>query len=143
MANKTPEQLVEKYQRGVQGAGQDYANGVANPSRPWDAATIASASRWRNSLQEAMTNGSFQKGVQKAGNARWQQRATQIGAQRYASSASEAAQAYQAKAAQIVAAGNAARAAANAMPNDTLEARLQRMVSSARAISNFWKGRTG
>lgn len=140
MALKTPEQIVEKYQRGIQQAGSDYAAGVSSPSKPWLQSTIAGADRWRNSIQEAINERRFEKGVNRAGDQKWQQRAASIGAQRYAASAPEAAQAYAAQASKVMAAANAARTSANALPNATMEQRLQRATTAMRASSDYWKG---
>jgi len=141
MAQKSPEQIAAKYQRGVAGAAQDYAEGVQNPSRPWASATAAASGRWRTGIQEAINNNSFQRGVQKAGDAKWQERAINRGAQNYAGAAPVAAQEYAKVAGQIMAAGNAARSASQAMPGDTQEQRLQRALAAMRATSNYWKNR--
>jgi hypothetical protein len=141
MANKSPEQIAAKYQRGVAGASQDYAEGVQNPSRPWAAATAAAAGRWRAGIQEAINNNSFQRGVQKVGDAKWQERAVNRGAANYASAAPSAAQEYARVAGQIMAAGNAAKQAALAMPGDTQEQRIQRATAAMRAVSSYWKNR--
>lgn len=140
MALKTADQIVEKYQRGIQGAGADYAAGVQSPSKPWQASTIAGAERWRTGIQEAINNRSFEKGVNAAGDQKWQQRAASLGAQRYAASASEAAAAYQKQAQKIMAAASTARSAAAALPNATMEQRLQRATTAMRASSDYWKG---
>jgi len=141
MPAKTPEQIIEKYQRGVQGASQDYLNGVQNPSRDWASATVQGAERWRNGLQAAMQNRSFERGVQAAGNAKWQARAATTGAQRYSAAAPVAAEAYSKVAAQIMGAANAAKAAAGSIPSGTQEQRIQRAVNAMRAISEYWKNR--
>lgn len=138
MAQKTAEQIAEKYGRRVAGAGADYAAGVQAPSRPWAQATIASEPRWKAGITEAISKKSFTRGVQKAGDAKWQERASTIGASRYTAAAPEAASAYAAVAGQIMQAGNAARQAAQAMPNATLEQRLQRAVAAMKATSDFW-----
>lgn len=139
MATKTVDQIIEKYQRGISGAGADYAAGVSNPSRPWAQATVQGAERWRQGLQEAMQNRAFEKGVQRAGDAKWQEKAANIGAQRYAASAAEAASAYAKEAQKVMGAANAARTAAGAMPNATMEQRLQRATAAMRASSDYWK----
>lgn len=140
MARKTPEQIAEKFQRGVAGASQDYANGVQNPSRSWAQATQAGAARWRNAIQEAIAQNKFQRGVQAAGDAKWQQNALSVGAQRYSGAAATAAAAYAQKAGQIMSAAAAAQTAVQSMPNETQEQRLARAVAAMRAISNAWKG---
>lgn len=141
MPRKTPEQIADKYQRGVAGAGQDYLNGVQAPSRPWAAATVASAQRWQTGIQQAISDNKFQRGVQAAGDAKWQTRAADIGAQRYTQAATTAAAAYAQIAARIMAAGSAASQAAGAMPNATQDQRIQRAVAAMKATSQYWKSR--
>ena len=140
MANKTPEQIAEKFGRRVAAAGQDYIAGVQSPVRDWAQATAAAEPRWKQSLQEAMSKGSYAKGVQKAGTPRWQERAATIGAQRYTAAAPEAAARYAAQAGKIMQAAGAARSAAERMPNATQEQRLQRAMAAMKATSTFWKG---
>lgn len=139
MATKTPSQIVEKYKRGVSGAGADYAAGVSSPSRPWAESTVKGAERWQVGLQEAFAKGSFQKGVNAAGNGKWQQRASTVGKDRYAASATVAAEAYQAKAGKIMEAANAAQQAVSNMPNDTYEARKARANAAMDAVHKYWE----
>ncbi len=141
MAKKTPEQIAEKYQRGVAGAGQDYAAGVQAPSRSWAQATQAGAARWRAGIQQAIQEKSFERGVSAAGDAKWQAAAAGKGAQRYQAAAGEAAAEYAKKAGQIMSAGAAAQSAVANMPNETLEQRIARSAAAQRAVSAAWKGR--
>ena len=141
MAKKTPEQIAEKYQRGVAGAGADYSMGVQNPSRPWASSTAKGAGRWAAGVQEAIQNKSFERGVAAAGDAKWQAAAVGKGAQRYQAAAQEAAQEYAKVAGQIMSAGAAAQSAVQAMPNETLEQRIARSAAAQRAIHQAWKGR--
>ncbi len=143
MAKKTPEQIAEKYQRGVAGAGQDYAAGVANPSRPWASATAAGSKRWASSITQAIQNNSFARGVQAAGDAKWQQAAVNKGAQRYQGAAQEAGQAYSALAGRIMGAAAAAQSAVSSMPNETQEQRIARASQAMRAVSTYWKSGRG
>ena len=140
MAQKTPEQIAEKYGRRVAGAGQDYASGVQSPSRDWASATAAAEPRWKASLQEAMSSGAFARGVSAAGSAKWQERAATVGAQRYVAAAPEAAARYAAVAGKVMQAAGAARDAANRLPNTTQEQRLQRAMAAMKATSSYWKG---
>ena len=143
MATKSPDQIAAKYQRRVAGAGQDYAEGVANPARDWAAATVAAQPRWQTSLQEAMQKGSYSRGVQNAGSAKWQQRATSVGAQRYTAAATDAAAEFAKRAGEIVAAGQAAQQASSRLPNTTFEQRKQRALAAMDAIHNHWASRKG
>lgn len=138
MAKKTPDQISEKYQRGVAGAGADYAAGVQNPARPWASATAAGQKRWAAGIQKAIAEGKFARGVQAAGDAKWQQNALNKGAQRYQASAQEAAAGYQKVAARIMQAGQAAQSAVANMDNSTQEARIARSAAAQRAISQAW-----
>jgi hypothetical protein len=140
MARKDPTQISEKYQRGVSSAGQDYAAGVQNPSRSWSQATQQGAKRWQAGIQQAIAQGSFQKGVQAAGDQKWQAAAAGRGVANYANAATYAGQAYAQQAAKIMAAAAAAQNAVASLPNDTLQARIQRSAAAQMAIHNHWKG---
>lgn len=75
--------IAGKYATRGAAAGQDYANGVNNPRQPWAASTAAQSGAWGAGVQSAITNGSFVKGVNNAGDAKWQRKAAGVGAQRY------------------------------------------------------------
>jgi hypothetical protein len=73
----------DKWVRRAGQAGPDYAKGVANPRTSWAEATSAAAESQAAGVQQAISEGRFEKGVQKAGNAKWQRKATSVGAQRF------------------------------------------------------------
>lgn len=75
--------LSQKYASRAQAAASDYKNGVMNPRRSQSQAAIAAAPNWAQGVQAAATNGSYAKGLNKAGDAKWQQNASTLGAQRY------------------------------------------------------------
>ncbi len=140
MSKKSPEQIAEKYQRGVAGAGGDYSAGVQNPSRSWSQATQAGEGRWQAGIQQAIQNKSFSRGVSKAGDAKWQANALQKGAQRYQAAAGEAAQEYAKVSGKIMSAAAAAQSAVASMPDETLDQRIARSAAAQRAVSSAWKG---
>jgi len=74
---------ADKWVRRAGQAGPDYARGVQNPRTSWAEATSAAADAHAAGVQQAISEGRFEKGVSKAGNAKWQRKATSIGAQRY------------------------------------------------------------
>ncbi len=143
MSTKTAAQITQKYQNGVQGAGQAYSDGVASPSTSWATATVAGAARYKASVMEAIQKGKFERGVQKAGDQKWQQNASSKGARNYTAAAADAANAYQQKAEHIMRAGSSARQAARALGNATKEQRIQRAVAAMNATSNYWAGVNG
>jgi hypothetical protein len=140
MSKKTASQIAEKYQRGVAGAGNDYATGVQNPSKPWASATQQGAARWQAGIQLAIQNKRFESGVQKAGDAKWANGALNKGAQRYTAAAADAASAYAQQADKVMNAAAAAQAAVANMPNATFEQRLARSNAAQRAISAAHNG---
>jgi len=87
--------IVAKYVANASVAGPAYTAGIASPKQPWAAATAASATTWAAGVQQAITNGSFVDGVNNAGDAKWSQRASTVGAQRYPSGITAGQAAYQ------------------------------------------------
>jgi hypothetical protein len=73
------------YQAGVQGAGED-----------WQRNTAASADNYAAAVQEAITRGAFQRGVQAAGGAKFASRAATTGARRFPEGVREGGPAFQA-----------------------------------------------
>lgn len=64
-------------------AGPDYASGVANAGGRWQANAKAGAPNFAAGVQDAIANDRFSKGVDKAGAAKYQDRASTVGAQRF------------------------------------------------------------
>ena len=139
MSKKTADQIIEKYQRGVAGAAGDYAQGVQSPSRPWAQAAQQGAKRWASGVQKAIQENAFQKGVSKAGDAKWQEAALNKGAQRYAAAAGEAASEYAKVAGAVMSAAAAAQSAVANMPDETLDQRIARSAAAQRAVSGALK----
>lgn len=75
--------LATKYSQRAQAAAPDYKSGVMAPRRSQSASAIAAAGTWAQAVQQAATNGSYQKGLTKSGDAKWQTNASTLGASRY------------------------------------------------------------
>src|SRR5260370_20787215 len=60
----------QKYVNNTGNAGQSYQDGINNPRRDWLAATTPAEGTWATSVQAAVSNGSFGKGINQdsAGN---------------------------------------------------------------------------
>lgn len=82
-AIKPVAQSSDKWVRRAGQAAPDYQKGVQNPRTSWAEATSAAADAQAAGVQNAIANGSFEKGVAKAGNAKWQRKAATVGAQRF------------------------------------------------------------
>lgn len=74
----------------------DYEAGVNNPKSSWQANTLASADAWKAGIQQAIQQGSFSKGVNRAGNAGWQDGAVNKGVPRWGQGVALAQEKYQA-----------------------------------------------
>lgn len=80
-----------KYTQNTGSAVQAYKDGIANPRRDWGAATAASESTWEQGVQQAISNGSFQKGITQDASSKQKNNATTLGAQRYPTGTANAA----------------------------------------------------
>lgn len=96
MQVKSLDVITSKFTARAAAAGQAYTQGVSNPKRPWAATTAASTANWSAGVQTAITNGAFAKGVNAAGDAKWQTNSAGKGAQRYPQGVQAAGPAYQA-----------------------------------------------
>lgn len=68
----------------------DYAAGVASPRRSWSAATSAAEKAYEDGVQKSIAKKSFAKGVKKAGDAKWQRKATVNGTRNWGPGVAEA-----------------------------------------------------
>lgn len=84
-----------KWQRRAQVATDDYKEGIANPRRSWEQATVAAADVHKQATTEALNRGAFAAGVKAAGNQKWQQKAAGKGADRFAPGVTEAVKDYE------------------------------------------------
>lgn len=83
-----------KWNRRASSATVEYTEGVSNPRTPWAAATLSAAANQAAGIQQAITEKRFEKGVQKAGDSKWQNKATNKGARNYAPGIQDAQNAY-------------------------------------------------
>ncbi len=68
----------------------DYAAGIADPRRSWSQATKAAESAYEDGVKTSILAKSFGKGVLKAGDEKWQRKATVNGVQRWGPGVTEA-----------------------------------------------------
>ncbi len=80
---KSASDIAAKWSRVTPQRTDDYEQGVRNPKRDWEQATLEAADRQAEGVQQAIQEQRFQKGVAKAGTAKWQKGATQKGPQRW------------------------------------------------------------
>ncbi|MCP4208145.1 MAG: hypothetical protein GY767_13990 [Shimia sp.] len=142
MANKTAQQITEKFRQKMAAAGGDFEFGVNNPSRSWEEGAREGASRWATGVQEAIGRDAFSKGV--AGkDSKWQRKVTTVGVQRYTAAAQSAAEEYGRVAQTVLEIAQASSAQVQSMANSTFEERTQRAVQNMRNIRDAWRQRKG
>lgn len=61
----------------------DYAEGIANPRRPWAASTIAASGAWADGVTKAIGRHAFGNGVARAGDEKWFRKASVEGVARW------------------------------------------------------------
>ena len=82
---KSLQDTASKWSRRASSAGQEYADGVNAPRRSWASATQAAETNYEQGVQASITRKAFGKGVAKAGDAKWKEKASTLGAARFGS----------------------------------------------------------
>jgi len=134
---KDPQTVLAKYQRGIQNGSQAYKDGVNAPKRSWAQGYTANVDRMVQGLQAAIAAGTPQRAVQSMGDAGWKEK-TLAKSDRYAASATSAANSYAQVVAKVMSAANAGQQAALAIPATTWSQRLDRVRANAEAIARTW-----
>ena len=80
---KSSREIAAKWARVTPQRTEDYEQGVQNPKKDWEQETLAAADRQAEGVQKAIQENRFEKGVAKAGTAKWQKGATTKGPQRW------------------------------------------------------------
>lgn len=95
MKVKSAADSATKFVQRASAAGPAYSAGVQSPKNPWAASTTAAANTYATAVTQAVADQRFQKGVTKAGDAKWQANSSGKGAQRYPTGIQGAQSAYQ------------------------------------------------
>ncbi len=80
---KPLEKVVEKWQRKVSVAAEDYRAGVSDPKKDWATETKAAEPRYKEGVIKAANEGRFGRGVAAAGTEKWKTAATTKGVERW------------------------------------------------------------
>jgi len=101
---KSIDDIARKWAEVTPMRSADYAEGIANPRRSWATATKSAEGAWGAGVQRAVTNKTFSSGVARAGDEKWQRKASTLGVARWGPGVSEAKGEYAAGFAPYVAA---------------------------------------
>lgn len=84
------EQIATKWAAVTPMRADDYAAGIANPRTSWASATKNAESAYEAGVQAAMSRNAFGKGVTKAGDEKWQRKASVNGVRNWGPGVTEA-----------------------------------------------------
>jgi hypothetical protein len=84
-----------KYVQRAQSAAPDYQKGVTGAGTLWQTNTVAANDAYVQGVTQAAQSGRFAKGVQAAGGAKYEAKASTVGAQRYPQGVATAGPAWQ------------------------------------------------
>lgn len=73
------DQIASKWAEVTPRRADDYAFGILNPRRSWAQATANAEKAYEDGVREAVTRKAFSKGVKKAGDEKWQRKASTRG----------------------------------------------------------------
>lgn len=74
---------AKKFVARAAAASEDYKSGVAGAGQKWQAGAEAAESAWSEGTQQAINEGRFRRGVNKAGSAKYQDNAVKLGPERF------------------------------------------------------------
>lgn len=83
MKTRGLEKATEKWRNRVSVAGQDYADGVADPRQDWQKATKEAEPRYEAGVTASIRDKRYGKGVDKAGTDKWSKRSKDLGVKRW------------------------------------------------------------
>lgn len=96
VAIKPLDQIVKKWAEVTPGRSPYYEAGVRSPSKDWQKETLASQSSYEAGVTQAISQKRFGKGVSRAGTAKWQRKASEVGVARYGAGVTAAKEDYSA-----------------------------------------------
>jgi hypothetical protein len=91
----------ERWSRRASAAAPDYSAGIVAASGKWQPAAAAAEGNYQQGVTAAIAKKAFSAGIQKAGDAKWVQRSTQLGPGRFAQGVTVAQPAWEAGVAPI------------------------------------------
>lgn len=93
---RSVDSIAKKWAEVTPMRASDYAFGIANPRRPWAAATKNAEDAYEAGVQKSISRKSFGKGVTKAGDEKWSRKASTRGVANWGPGVADAEGDYQA-----------------------------------------------
>lgn len=143
MAKVNASQYTDKWARRTSAATPDYKAGIERVNRHPGEAAVEQAERMLNSFIEAIQSGKWAREVTRGSLSDWKKAASEKGGARISAGVEGARAKVQARAAELLAAVEATQAEIAGMPQDSFEARLERMNAWARGMRSRAPKRQG
>lgn len=137
MPRVTPQQAAAQLRSRIGQSGQQYAAGIERVTVNPAETAIANKDKWVAGIQEAIQNDRYAKGLANVTLQSWKQAATQFGTQRYTQSAAKAEENYLRFANDFFPYLQQVENEIAAMPNLTLQDRLDRMLHNANRLHEY------
>ena len=135
--------MTDKYMRRTAGAAQDYVTGMQNPRRDPVQAAVKAAGKYANRVQEAIRDGSYEKGVRSQNYAEAVAVATGDGGAAYTAGIAKRESKVSRTFADLAPRMGALSQAIQNMPQDTEAQREQRLLAARRGMVALGKTRRG
>ena len=84
IAMKSAKDVAAKWSRVTQQRSSDFSDGVKAPRRSWAGGAKSAAESYKSGVTTAANEGRFEKGVEAAGDAKWQKKTVSVGVSRWA-----------------------------------------------------------
>jgi len=131
-------EVSAKWKRRVDGATQDYTEGVSDPSVDWAGPTKQAEATYKEAVTKAASEGRFGKGVAKAGNEKWKKNTTEKGPGRWSSGVAQAQPEYESGMGKVLSAISGVTLPPRGPAGD--ERNYERVKAVGRAVHNATKG---
>jgi len=138
MARLTPDQAAQKWSRNLSGSGEDIKQGVSNVTVAPGVLAARNVEAWFANVTAAKDK--WARRVASVPLADWQNAMINVGVPRIAQGAQAKQGKYSAFANEFYPFLDRVTAQTRNLPNVTLEDRINRMVTQARAVSQFKRG---
>lgn len=135
---KSASQVSDKYATRAAAASGDYVEGARTTTKDQAAAAIASAAIYAQATQAAITDGRYQRGLQKSGKQGWLDGVTSVGGNRFGEGVARAAPMYATESARF----DSARGAAASLPRG-IKGSPQNLQRVAAVVAAQIKVKTG
>ena len=137
MARVSPQEFAEKWARRTAAATNDYSNGIRRVREAPGQKAAAKADKYLSGVQQSHAEGKWQARVAAVSLGDWQKAAVEKGAGRISAGVTAAQGDMQRFGQQLLSHVDSVQAEVHAMPDNTLEERIARMVHSTRRMSEF------